>query len=126
MAVFATTPPHINATKSTLAKGVHLETHLHSSGMYSFSITPNATGANTILAHAMHNALPLTGTALPTMSFVNSGVKAEANTVLQVVSNTLRATSAPAISVTRLDAVPPGQHPTSTNPKNKCLPPVSG
>jgi hypothetical protein len=123
MAVFATTPPHINATNSTLAKGVHLEIQLHNFGMYSFSITPRVTGANTTFAHATHNALPLTGTALPTMNFVNNGVTAEANTVLHVVSSTLSATSAPAISVTRFDAVPPGLHPTSTKPKNKCCPP---
>ncbi len=144
--LFATTPPHIRDTNNTLAKGVHLETwsihvldysfdivrarnetnasltHLHRLGTYSFSITPNATGASTTLAHATHRAMPLTGTAFPTISFVSSGVTALANTVLHAVSRTLSATSAPAISVTRLDAVPPGLHPTSTNPKNRCFP----
>jgi hypothetical protein len=97
-------------------------THLHSLGAYSFSVTPNATGASTTLAHAAHSAMPLTGAAFPTISFVSSGVTALASTVLQAVSRTLSATSAPAISVTRLDAVPPGLQPTSTNPKNRCFP----
>jgi len=120
--LFATTPPHIKDTSTTLAKGVHLETHLHSLGMYSFSITPNATGARTTFAHATHSAPPLTGTALPTMNFVNSGVIALARTVLHVVSNTLNATSAPAIRLTRFEAVPPGLHPTRTNPRKRCFP----
>lgn len=99
-----------------------LLTHLHSLGMYSFRITPNVTGASTTLAHALHSAMPLTGTAFPTMSFVSSGVTMLASTVLQAVSKTLSATSAPAIRVTRLDAVPPGLHPTNTNPRNRCFP----
>eukprot|EP00585_Thalassiosira_rotula_P023296 CAMPEP_0196224638 /NCGR_PEP_ID=MMETSP0912-20130531/49188_1 /TAXON_ID=49265 /ORGANISM="Thalassiosira rotula, Strain GSO102" /LENGTH=210 /DNA_ID=CAMNT_0041504031 /DNA_START=136 /DNA_END=766 /DNA_ORIENTATION=- len=55
-ALFATTPPHIKLTNTTLANGVHLETHLHNLGKYSFSITPPATGAKTTFAHAAHNA----------------------------------------------------------------------
>lgn len=120
--LFATTPPHIKLTNTTLAKGVPLETHLHNFGMYSFSTTPNATGANTTFAQAAHNATPLTGTALPTINFVNNGVTTAANTVLHVVRRTLNATSAPAMRLTRLDAVPPGLHPTNTRPRNKCLP----
>lgn len=124
-ALFATTPPHIKLTNTTLANGVHLETHLHNFGMYSFKVTPNATGAKTTFAQATHKAIPLTGTALPTINFVNNGVTTDANTVLHEVRSTLNATSAPAIKLTRLDAVPPGLHPTNTNPRNKCFPKCS-
>ena len=120
--LFATTPPQIKLTNTTLAKGVHLETHRHTPGIYSFNVTPKATGTKTTLAVAAHNAFPLTGTALPTIHFVNSGVTADARIVLQAVRRTLNATSAPAIRLTRLDAVPPGLHPTKTKPKNKCFP----
>ena len=117
-----TTPPQISDTNTTLAKGVNLEIHLQSFGMYSFSITPNATGASTTFAQAAHKAIPLTGTVLPIINFVSNGVIRLANTVLHVVSNTLNATSAPAIKLTKLLAVPPGEHPTNTKPRNKCLP----
>mmetsp|Transcript_22947 Transcript_22947/g.48395 ORF Transcript_22947/g.48395 Transcript_22947/m.48395 type:complete len:155 (+) Transcript_22947:363-827(+) len=120
--LLATTPPHIKLTNTTLANGVHLETHLHNFGTYSFSITPKATGANTTFVQATHNAIPLTGTVLPTIHLVNNGVTTDANTVLHAVNSTLNATSAPAMRLTRLDAVPPGLHPTNTNPRNKCLP----
>jgi hypothetical protein len=90
--------------------------------MHSFIVTPSATGASTTLAHAAHNAIPLTGTASPTMSIVSIGVIALARIVLHAVRSTLNATSAPAMSVTRFDAVPPGLHPTRTNPRNRCLP----
>jgi len=120
--LFDTTPPHISETSNTLSKGVHRDTVLHTRGKYSFNMTPNVTGANTTLAHAAHNAKPLTGIALPTINFVNSGVAALARIVLHAVSMTLNATSAPAINVTRFEAVPPGLQPTNTNPKNKCLP----
>jgi hypothetical protein len=120
--LFDTTPPHISDTSNTLAKGVHRDTLLHTRGRYSFNMTPNVTGINTTLAHATHNVIPHTGIAFPTINFVNSGVTALANRVLHVVKMTLNATSAPAINVTKLEAVPPGQQPTNTSPKNKCLP----
>jgi hypothetical protein len=127
--LFETTPPHISDTSNTLAKGVHRDTLLHTRGRYSFNMTPSVIGANTTLAHATHNAIPLTGIAFPTIIFVNSGVTALANRVLHAVKMTLNATSAPAINVTKLEAVPPGEQPTNTSPKNKCFPnwlPVTG
>lgn len=89
--LLATTPPHISDTRTTDANGVNLETNLHKPGRYSFSNTPKATGAKTTLAHATHRAMPLTGTVLPMINLVSSGVTAAASTVLQDVSRTLNA-----------------------------------
>ena len=106
-ALLATTPPHIKLTRTTLANGVKRLTHRQTFGVVSFISTPSATGASTTLAQATHSDIPLTGTALPTINFVSSGVTAEARMVLAAVSKTLSATSAPAISETKLLAVPP-------------------
>mmetsp|Transcript_7805 Transcript_7805/g.15580 ORF Transcript_7805/g.15580 Transcript_7805/m.15580 type:complete len:256 (-) Transcript_7805:156-923(-) len=121
-ALFATTPPQIKLTKTTLAKGVHLETHLQNLGIFSFNTTPKATGPKTTFVVATHNALPLTGMALPTIVLVKRGVTAEAKMVLHAVKRTLSATSARAMRLTRLEAVPPGLHPTSISPRNKSFP----
>ena len=57
-------------------------------------------------------------TALPTNVFTSSGVNTDAMIVDKDVRMTDSATSALAINATKFDAVPPGQHPTRTNPKN--------
>ena len=60
----------------------------------------------------MRRAPTETGTRVPTSSFVSRGVAATATSVDTVVIATLKATSARARYVTKLLAVPPGQHAT--------------
>jgi hypothetical protein len=67
---------------------------------------------------ALHNVNPEMETALPTNVFTSSGVNTDAMIVDKDVRMTDSATSALAINATKFDAVPPGQHPTRTNPKN--------
>mmetsp|Transcript_15131 Transcript_15131/g.18409 ORF Transcript_15131/g.18409 Transcript_15131/m.18409 type:complete len:246 (-) Transcript_15131:538-1275(-) len=117
----ATTPPQIMATSKTLRKGVKRETNVHNPGALLLRIIPSATGSSTTCEVARHNAHPLTDTRLPTIPFTSRGVRTDASTVEQVVRSTERATSAPAIKDTRLEAVPPGEHPTSANPRNRAL-----
>ena len=83
---------------------------------------PNKTGSKTTRAVAVHKVHPEMAMVLPTSSLTKSGVAIEAKIVEHEVSNTESATSALAMSATRLDAVPPGEHPTRHNPKNKALP----
>ena len=91
-------------------------------GARALTSIPKSTGNKTTRAVAVHNVHPEMAIVLPTSSFTNRGVAIEANIVEQDVSNTERATSALAMSETRLDAVPPGEQPTRHNPKNKELP----
>ena len=55
----------------------------------------------------------------PQISLVNSGVSTLASTVDEAVIKTDSATSAPAISETRLEAVPPGEQPTRVRPRKR-------
>ena len=83
---------------------------------------PNSTGSKTTRAVAVHKVHPEMAMVLPTSSLTKRGVAIEAKIVEHEVSNTESATSALAMSETRLEAVPPGEHPTRHNPKNKALP----
>jgi hypothetical protein len=57
-----------------------------------------------------------TATYDPASQLVSSGVMTTAATVETAVMRTESATSAPAMSVTKLDAVPPGAQPTRISP----------
>mmetsp|Transcript_7729 Transcript_7729/g.15901 ORF Transcript_7729/g.15901 Transcript_7729/m.15901 type:complete len:199 (+) Transcript_7729:457-1053(+) len=118
----ATTPPQIKATNTTLAKGVKREMRFANLGARALTNMPNSTGIKTTRAVAVHKVHPEMAMVLPTRSFTKSGVATEAKTVEQDVSSTERATSALAMSETKLEAVPPGEHPTRHNPRNKALP----
>mmetsp|Transcript_24621 Transcript_24621/g.36710 ORF Transcript_24621/g.36710 Transcript_24621/m.36710 type:complete len:199 (-) Transcript_24621:61-657(-) len=120
----ATTPPQMSDTSSTLAKGVNLDSIFAKFGEYLFRAIPTMTGNNTTLVVAAQSAKPLTATELPTSVVASNGVTSDANIVEAVVNITDNATSAPAISDTRFDAVPPGEQPTKASPKNRCLPNV--
>jgi len=103
-------------------KGVLTEIRLAKFGAFELTIIPNSTGNKTTLAVVVHSVHPDIAIVLPTSSLSNRGVTIEANIVEHEVRITLRATSALAMSETRLEAVPPGEHPTRHNPKNKLLP----
>ena len=78
---------------------------------------PTRTGARTTLTVAAKRASPLMGTRLLTRSKTRVGVMTAARMVEQAVRSTDRATLAPAMRLTRLEAVPPGEHPTKTRPR---------
>mmetsp|Transcript_18212 Transcript_18212/g.39704 ORF Transcript_18212/g.39704 Transcript_18212/m.39704 type:complete len:163 (+) Transcript_18212:1670-2158(+) len=118
----ATTPPQIRATNMTLANGVKREMRVANLGARALTSIPKRTGNKTTRAVAVHKVHPEMAIVLPTSSFTKIGVATEARIVEHDVSNTERATSAFAMSATRLEAVPPGEHPTRHNPKNKALP----
>lgn len=71
-----------------------------------------------ITTHTIESSIPTasTSTYCPAKSHVSAGVRIGAATVLTVVMPTLSARSPPARKVMTFDAVPPGQHPTSTTP----------
>ena len=123
-----TTPPQIKLTKMTEANGVKRDTRLARFGNLALTNIPNMTGNRTTRAVASHRAQPETSMVLPTKNLTNKGVIIDAKIVEQDVRRTERATSALAIKETRLDAVPPGEQPTRTNPRNKdgpCAPEFS-
>jgi len=78
---------------------------------------PSETGRRTTLVVAVHKDIPLILKVLPIMSLTRRGVTADARIVEQAVRRTERATSALAMSATKLEAVPPGEQPTNTRPK---------
>eukprot|EP00977_Amphora_coffeiformis_P018994 scaffold6829_cov171-Amphora_coffeaeformis.AAC.24 len=122
LAFCATTPPHIAETNSTDAKGVNRLNSRANFGNFWFKNIPNNTGPNTTLAVAAHSAHPDTAVVPPTNNLTKAGVATTAKRVEHDVKTTDKATSAPAINVTRLDAVPPGEQPTKHNPKNNDAP----
>jgi hypothetical protein len=69
-------------------------------------------------AVALQSTAPDTEIVLPTKVLTRSGVNIDARRVDADVRRMDRATSALAIRETRLDAVPPGEHPTRISPRN--------
>lgn len=71
-----------------------------------------------ITTHTIESSIPTasTSTYCPAKSHVSAGVSMGAAMVLTVVMPTLSARSPPARKVMTFEAVPPGQHPTSTTP----------
>jgi hypothetical protein len=118
----ATTPPQINATNTTLQKGVNLDTLSAKLGALALTSIPNKTGNKTTLAVAAQSVQPDTAIVLPTRTFTNRGVTILAKIVEHDVNMTDNATSALAINDTRLEAVPPGEHPTKHSPRKRALP----
>jgi hypothetical protein len=141
-----TTPPQIMLTSSTEAKGVNRDTFFDRLGALALTSIPNKTGSKTTRAVVSQRVHPDKRMVLPTNNLVRAGVRKAARTVLQAVNKTERATSAFAMrpgrrsketkckievrfgctssadlsftQLTRLDAVPPGEHPTKQRPKN--------
>mmetsp|Transcript_3928 Transcript_3928/g.9362 ORF Transcript_3928/g.9362 Transcript_3928/m.9362 type:complete len:136 (+) Transcript_3928:411-818(+) len=112
----------MRATNTTLAKGVKREMRLANFGARAFTNIPSITGSNTTRAVAVHKVHPDMAMVLPTSNLTKSGVATEAKIVEHEVRSTESATSAFAISATRLEAVPPGEHPTRHKPRNKAFP----
>ena len=107
------------ATSTTEEKGVKREADLDIFGNLSLRYIPTATGNRTTLEVPRKRARELTFIADPHISLVRAGVRTVARTVLAAVIMTLRATSAPAIRATRLEAVPPGEQPTRVRPRKR-------
>ena len=112
----------MRATSTTLANGVKRDMRLANLGALALTIIPINTGNKTTRAVAVHKVHPDMAMVLPTRSLTSSGVTIDARIVEHDVSSTERATSASAMSATKLEAVPPGLHPTRHNPKNNAFP----
>mmetsp|Transcript_1333 Transcript_1333/g.1953 ORF Transcript_1333/g.1953 Transcript_1333/m.1953 type:complete len:223 (-) Transcript_1333:673-1341(-) len=106
----------MSATVMTATRGHAGRTLATWSGQYLLSTRPPRMG-NSTTCRVLTNSPPAgTGTRVPASCLVSTGVKTQARKVLTVVSTTLSATFALPRYVTRLDAVPPGQHPTRMSP----------
>ena len=117
----ATTLPHISDTITTLMKGENAEVLLDNAGHFLFNTMPRIIGRSTTFVVDSRSASPLISTStLPHKTLVRIGVRNEARTVDVAVRRTLSATSAFAMSETRLLAVPPGQQPTRASPRKCC------
>ena len=114
----------MSATRSTLAKGVKRESIREKVGALALRSIPSKTGNRTTRAVAVQSLTPLMETVLPMRNLTRRGVTAAARMVDAAVRRTDRATSAPAMRDTRLDAVPPGEHPTRTRPRKSGGPEV--
>mmetsp|Transcript_14681 Transcript_14681/g.16710 ORF Transcript_14681/g.16710 Transcript_14681/m.16710 type:complete len:182 (+) Transcript_14681:472-1017(+) len=120
----ATTPPHNKDTKMTPANGAILAMVFATFGNAFRMVIPRHIGPSMTCVVALHKAIPDTAMllALELVEYVSvltsKGVSIEARIVDAVVKMTESATSALAMSATRLDAVPPGQHPTRISPRN--------
>mmetsp|Transcript_59603 Transcript_59603/g.158620 ORF Transcript_59603/g.158620 Transcript_59603/m.158620 type:complete len:223 (+) Transcript_59603:354-1022(+) len=108
--------PQMSATSTTQSSGVTPPTVRLRPGRKVLMPMPAATGASTTWRVESSRPLASTGTRAPARSEAKSGVAIGAARVETAVMATLRATSAPAISVTRLLAVPPGHEATRMTP----------
>lgn len=104
------------ATNSTHSGGATGSSLSVTRGANVLSSIPHATGNSTTRRVPVKSSQPSNGTAAPVSLAARSGVITLASTVEHAVMATLSATSALAISVTRFEAVPPGQHPTRIVP----------
>mmetsp|Transcript_5058 Transcript_5058/g.7316 ORF Transcript_5058/g.7316 Transcript_5058/m.7316 type:complete len:148 (-) Transcript_5058:466-909(-) len=119
-ALLVMTPPQMIATRRTEANGVKREIDFEILGNLVLMSIPKRTGPRTTFAVARHSAIPLTIISVPPTKYLTRrGVAADAKIVEKVVRSTLNATFAPAMKHTRLLAVPPGEHPTRTSPRNR-------
>mmetsp|Transcript_68934 Transcript_68934/g.164433 ORF Transcript_68934/g.164433 Transcript_68934/m.164433 type:complete len:281 (+) Transcript_68934:356-1198(+) len=114
--VWAMTDPQMSATNITQSSGVTPETDLDRPGSLVLISSPSATGASTTWRVERRRPDASTGTSEPASSDVISGVMIGAAHVDTVVISTDSATSACAIKVTRLEAVPPGHAETRISP----------
>mmetsp|Transcript_20256 Transcript_20256/g.61479 ORF Transcript_20256/g.61479 Transcript_20256/m.61479 type:complete len:230 (-) Transcript_20256:89-778(-) len=112
----ATTLPQMSAMSSTQAGGATAAAFSLALGKRLLMSTPASTGRSTTESVDFRSATVLSGTLAPMSRLASSGVMKAAATVEQEVMSTLSATSPPPMSVTRLLAVPPGQHPTRMTP----------
>ena len=110
---------HTSAIVTTLTKGAIGSTRRTTPGSHRLTPIPATTGRTTTWSVERNSPIASTSTSLPARSFVSSGVRITAASVVQVVMITESATSARARYVTTFDAVPPGQQATRISPTAK-------
>ena len=106
-------------TPSTESSGATGITRCTRCGNQRLSKIPNTTGTITTCKVCLNNIQVSTGTSVPANNCVSRGVSTIAASVEQTVITTDNATSALAMYETKLEAAPPGQHPTRINPTAK-------
>ncbi len=119
-AFWATTDPQIRETRQTDRNGVYPEIRFDMLGAFSFIIIPISTGRRTTRAVDVKRDMAETFMVEPHITQQRKGVSTDARRVEAAVMQTDSGTFALAMRETRLEAVPPGEHPTRVRPRNRC------
>lgn len=114
--------PHIRATSKTERNGVYSLSCAHFFGYFTLATVPRHTGRRTTFKVEYTKSADLMATKPPANFVTRKGVMMTAATVLAVVIRIDKARSAPAMSETKLLAVPPGAHPTKIKPADSSGP----
>lgn len=112
----AETVPQIRLTSTTDKNGVNFPILDVILGNFVLSDMPKITGSSTTFKVEPTKSAAFTDTYEPASKEERNGVMNTAAAVLAAVMSTDNAKSALAIIVTRLEAVPPGEHPTRIRP----------
>ena len=112
----ATEEPTMTQVAKTPKTGVNLEALEDVSGSHCLKARPTIVGAKTTLIVEIMMPTASTETTVPKIHWAIKGVATMHKRVVDIVINTLKATSPPAIKVHKLDVCPPLMEPISTSP----------